>query len=141
METFLKQYSLEKLTTPGDDEAQDDGPALGNVGRCLQMLERHDEALVCLKKSARAVERDNGRTRATNRGWARQWIGESLNATGAFDLAFAFFMDGARIVDTTSPSRTEMLTKMAEKLETEENMRSLTHQDYEARVHAWIRSK
>lgn len=140
MSSFLKQYSLENLVDPNNDEAKEDGPALGNIGRCLQMLGQHQEALVCLKKSARAVENDNGRTRATNRAWARQWIGETLALTGAADLAFAFFRDGARIVESTCPSRSDALLEKASKLDTEENMEALSESDFEARVQAWIRA-
>ncbi|TNB48052.1 hypothetical protein FF124_10755 [Martelella lutilitoris] len=138
---FCKQHSLEELIDPASETAKDDGPLLGNVGRCLQLMGRHEEALVCLRKSAIAVEGDNGKSRANNRGWAREWIGNSLAETGAIDLAYAFYRDGAEILKSTSPHRARKMLLAADALPTEEKMDKLHQFELENRVRAWLRTK
>ena len=53
---FLGSWKVEDLI--GADGVPTDGPMYGNVGRCLQMMNRLDDALACYRRSMSALEND-----------------------------------------------------------------------------------
>ena len=73
---FLQGEKIETLVS-GNVDAARKGPFYGNIGRCLQLLERYEDALVCLKASAYLLETEHDYSNILlNRGWAAMWIGE-----------------------------------------------------------------
>lgn len=116
---FLKGHDLEELTDPESNVAQDDGPTLGNVGRCLHLMGDFKGALNCYRKSIRALQTDGTSDRVGNRAYARQWIGEVLEHEGEYRLAAAFLQDAVNILGKSSPIRTTGLLQSINKLKTQ----------------------
>lgn len=116
---FLKNHDLADFTNDKSNVALDDGPMLGNVGRCLHLIKKFDEALVCYKKSIRALLRDETSIQLGNRAYARQWIGEILEHQGHHKLAIAFYQDAIDMLGKSSPVRSARLLENLEKLKNE----------------------
>ena len=120
---FLDGQSIDEiLSATLDDQSQFGAPAFGNVGRCLQMLGDHGTALKFLKKSAKLLEEDENSSRLSNQAYARQWIGESLSATGQDELAAAFLADAEAILQTIAPSRARKIREITSSLQTPSQM-------------------
>jgi len=111
IEYFLKNNDLEKLLDPNDITAHDQGTTLGNVGRCLQKMGRPDDALICYKKSAKALEGETGSTRMDNQAYAREWIGEVLLELEQFELAYCFFITSDDLLSKFTPTRSKLVRK------------------------------
>jgi tetratricopeptide (TPR) repeat protein len=72
----------------------------------LQFLEKYDDALVCLKKSAYLLESNNDSSNILlNRGWAAMWIGEVQVKKLEFDQAYISFRSAAGKWKVVSPER------------------------------------
>src|SRR5262249_50919475 len=72
---FLKGEKLETVLDPDEFVASRGGEFYGNIGRCLQFNKRFDEALICLRKSAKILETTETDDAIMNRAWAASWIG------------------------------------------------------------------
>jgi tetratricopeptide (TPR) repeat protein len=104
MENFLIDCTLEDLLT-GAEGVTSNGSMYGNVGRCLQLLGRQDEALTCLKRSASILEHDTSLHSKSNRAYARRWIGQIFASLGDKQKAEAFFVDAIRVLGSSAPIR------------------------------------
>lgn len=116
LEYFLRNSELEKLLDPKSDHKIEDGPTLGNVGRCLQLQGRIDEALVCYKKSIRALLRDDDSMRLSNEAYACQWIAECLIEVSEERTALAFVTVAEDILVKISPTRARGLSGLKQKV-------------------------
>lgn len=137
---FLKKYSIEDLTNPKGIEGLDDGASLGNIGRCLQLQGKHEQALTCFKKSIVAIDKENTSSRKDNQGWARQWIAESLTHLGLNDLAYIFYKDAIRVLISTAPGRVNTIETILSSLDIEDNLDDLSEYEITRRINAWIKS-
>jgi tetratricopeptide (TPR) repeat protein len=109
MESFLKGSELSELFN-GSDQKDFDGPLYGNVGRCLQKLDRTEEALRCFKKSFKILERDSSLHSKSNRAYARKWVAEAMRDMGDAERAEAFLLDAIRLLGVSAPIRVRELT-------------------------------
>jgi tetratricopeptide (TPR) repeat protein len=82
-----------------------EGAMFGNVGRCLQFMNRLDDALACYKRSIMILEHDSSRHSKSNRAYARRWIAQILAQTGEIEKAEAFFVDAIRVLGPSAPLR------------------------------------
>ena len=112
---FLKDLELSDLTD-SNKPVIGNGPLYGNVGRCLQFLNRLNEALVCYKKSIVLLEKDTTLHSKLNRAYARQWIAEILIAQDEKNLAEAFLVDAIRVLGPSAPSRVRELCRKLDSL-------------------------
>lgn len=112
---FLKDIDLLDLTD-NEKPIVGNGPLYGNVGRCLQFLERNNEALTCLNKSLKLLENDTTLHSKSNRAYARKWIAEILEAQGKKQVAEAFLVDAIRVLGPSAPSRVRELCGKLDKL-------------------------
>lgn len=108
MEQFSKGYQLNDILS-GSGELSSDGPLLGNVGRCLQMLGNMQDALICYRKSMNILESDSSSHSKSNRAYARRWVGQVFAETRDDTKAEAFFVDAIRILGTSAPIRVREL--------------------------------
>jgi len=113
MSMFLQGRELSELTAP--QAADLNGPTYGNVGRCLQMLGRLSEALVCFKRAARILEPDSTSHSKSNRAYARRWIGQVYAELGEPEKAEAFFIDAIKVLGASAPIRVRELYSEAVK--------------------------
>lgn len=104
IEFFRKDWAVLDIVN-GVDGIPDDGPMYGNVGRCLQMTGRNEEALKCYKRSYQLLENDASSQSKSNRAYARQWIGETFLSLDDATMAEAFFVDAIRILGSSAPVR------------------------------------
>jgi len=88
LQFFLRGRDLADVLACSIPEVDRDGPYFGNIGRCLQLMDRVDEALICLRKSAQILESEDGSL--VNRGHAALWVGEALERLARHELAYCF---------------------------------------------------
>lgn len=113
---FLGGETLEAVLTPAHFDNKRSGAFYGNIGRCLQMEGRYDDALVCLKKSARLLEAERNLHAPINRGWAAHWLGETLVLQGNSDLGYAAHRTAAAKWKNISPMRSQEAAGAAQNL-------------------------
>jgi tetratricopeptide (TPR) repeat protein len=114
---FLRGANLESVVDPNEIDRNLTGPFYGNIGRCLQFLNKFDDALVCLKKSAVLLETDHEQNHILlNRGWAAMWIGEVQIKKKDFDQAYIAFRSAAGKWKTVSPERAKLALRNADSI-------------------------
>jgi tetratricopeptide (TPR) repeat protein len=116
LEYFLRGEKLECVLSPQHFEKKRGGPYYGNIGRCLQLQGRLDEALVCLRKSAVILETEGAHNVLMNRGWAAQWLALILEQKGEVDAAYIAFRGAAASWSNGSPQRSRDAMLSAERL-------------------------
>lgn len=135
IEMFLKKHKLEELLDYEDRSVAGNGPMLGNVGRCLQLKNDHEGALICFHRSFSDIENANGATRATNRSWLREWVGRSLEAQEKLELASIFYQAARAQLGTAWPVRISILNELIKAIGIKEEPNNAT---LERKVKAWM---
>jgi tetratricopeptide (TPR) repeat protein len=113
---FLSGSTLSTVIDPDELDESRHGAFYGNIGRCLQFMDRADEALICYQKSALLVERSDSGEHAVNFGFARLWIGEVLLSKGQKRLALTFLEAARRRWQDVSPPLMRVVEALQEKL-------------------------
>ena len=119
IENFLEGESLETVVTPNERIQGKSAPFYGNIGRCLFLINRLEEALVCYVKSAQLLEESRNHSDRLNKGYIRYWIYELLILREEFDLAAAICRASVCIWNEASPPRADRAANMLEKLATD----------------------
>ena len=105
IESFLEGESLEAVVRPGERIKGKGAHFYGNVGRCLFLIDRLDEALVCYVKSAQLLEVSRTHSDRLNKGYIRSWIAELLLKQEKFELAAASYRAAVWMWIDSSPPR------------------------------------
>jgi len=116
LEYFLYGVSLEECLNENIDP-QRGGEYYGNVGRCLQMMGRLQEALFAYKKVAKLFEKNNAD--ALNQAYIRTWVAEIMQDLGRVEDALYFNIAAARKWDSVSPGKAAIIQARIEELATE----------------------
>ena len=116
IESFLEGESLEVVVTPGERIQGKGAPFYGNIGRCLFLTDRLDEALVCYIKSAQLLEESQNHSDRLNKGYIRYWIAELMIRREEFELAAASCRASVCVWNDTSPPRAARAANMLETL-------------------------
>ena len=119
IQSFLDGESLETVVTRGRRIQGKEAPFYGNIGRCLFLGGRLEEALVCYVKSAQLLEDSHSQSDRLNKGYIRLWIGELLVQQGKVELAAASYRAAACIWKESSPPRSGEAQDRLETLVTE----------------------
>ena len=119
LESFLAGESLEAVVTPGERIPGKEAAFFGNIGRCLFLTNRMDEALVCYVKSAQLLEESRTHDDHHNKGYIRSWIAELLVQQEKFELAAASYRAAECIWNDSSPPRAAQAKHKLEKLVTD----------------------
>ena len=120
LEVFLDGEAVERVVKPGERIADKGAHFYGNIGRCLFVSGRTEEALACYVKSAQVLEEGRTRTDALNRGYIRGWIAELMTARGEVGLAAAFYRAAACMwMETAPPREVEVTAKLTELVQAE----------------------
>ena len=118
--SFLEGAALEAVVKPNEQIPDKNAPFYGNIGRCLFLMRRLDEALICYVKSAQLLEgSQNSEELFLNKGYIRSWIAELLAQQEEFDLAAASYRAAMYIWDDSSPPRAAQAKDKLETLVTE----------------------
>ena len=105
IEMFREDEPLDVVIRKGDRIEGKDAPFYGNIGRCLFLVDRLDDALICYIKSAQLLEEGRSHQDLINKGYIRLWIGELLARQGRFDVGAASFRAAVCIWADSSPPR------------------------------------
>ena len=105
IESFLDGESLESVVKPGEWIQGKEAPFYGNIGRCLFLIGRLDEALICYVKSAQLLEDSRSHSDRLNKGYIRNWIAELLVQQDKFELAAASYRAAVCVWNDCSPPR------------------------------------
>ena len=116
LEYFINGEPLESFLDPASKVSIDNGPQQGNIGRCLQLMGNTEGALVCYKKSIKALEYCNDSGRLSNFAYARMWIAEVLYEKKEYQTALAFAMSAEAILARISPSRAQRAGDLKQKI-------------------------
>ena len=119
IKSFLEGESLEAVVTTGERIAGKGAHFYGNIGRCLFMTSRLNEALVCYVKSAQLLEESRTHSDRPNKGYIRYWIAELLMRQEEFELAAASYRAAVCIWEDSSPPRAAQAKDELEALVTE----------------------
>ena len=105
LESFLDGESLDVVVSL--EQQIEDRPAhfYGNIGRCLHLMDRFDEALVCYTKSAQLLEGGRDYVDRLNKGYVRYWLAEVFVKRGQLDLAAAAYRAAVCLWKDCSPPR------------------------------------
>lgn len=117
-----------------------DGALVGNVGRCLQLMGRMDDALACYRQSMMILERDGSVHSQSNRAYARRWVGQIFANLGDFTKAEAFLRDAIRVLGASAPVRVRELFAEVEKFR-QDSSPVLTEKAATQIVDSWMRSQ
>ena len=102
---FLDGESLETLITPGERIQGKDADFYGNIGRCLFLSDRTNEAIVCYVKSAQLLEEGRTYLDRLNRGYIRYWIAELMVRKEEFELGASMYRAAILMWEECSPPR------------------------------------
>ena len=103
IESFLDGESLEVVVKSGEWIEGKVADFYGNIGRCLFLNGRLDDALVCYVKSAQLLERSHAYRARLNKGYIRYWIAELMVKQERFDLAAASYRAAMCMWEDSSP--------------------------------------
>ena len=115
IKSFLEGESLEAVVTTGERIEGQGAAFYGNIGRCLFLTSRLNEALVCYVKSAQLIEESHDHWARLNKGYIRDWIAELLVQQEEFELAAASYRAAVCSWEDSSPPRA---TQVKDKLKT-----------------------
>ena len=145
IESFLEGESLDSVVKPGERIQDKEAPFYGNIGRCLFLTGRLDEALICYVKSAQLLEDSRSHSDHLNKGYIRDWIAELLVQQDKFDLAAASYRAAVCIWNNCSPPRAAEAKDKLEALVTEhpELRTYLDEEDWKAEemYRGWLNSQ
>lgn len=102
---FLEGESLQTVARPGEKVEGKNEAFYGNIGRCLFLMGRLEQAEVCYVKSAELLEASGAFSDRQNKGYIRIWIAELLLQQESFTLAAAVFRAAECMWEECSPPR------------------------------------
>ena len=129
MKYFLLTNELSKIINPEYLPTKDNGTTYGNVGKCLQLQDKLDDALICYYKSFYFIHTYDNYQRLINLGYASFWIAEILMEKNK-EQSYYFFKFAQ---ESWSKSSNVLLNQNQDKLKilTENSTsKSINSQDY-----------
>lgn len=108
IEYFRNNFSIADIIA-GKPEVGSSPSMYGNVGRCLHLMEKFDDALSCYRKSLKMLEMESSSTTKSNRAYGRRWVGQIFAKRGDTEKAEAFLMDAIRTLGSSAPIRVREL--------------------------------
>ncbi|MGB6539452.1 MAG: hypothetical protein WBF03_01080 [Xanthobacteraceae bacterium] len=136
---FLHGRKLEEVIDVDELDEGRGGSYYGNIGRCLHFMGQIDPALVCYRKSAILLEKDQTINHTENKAFARKWIGELLVTKDEFCVAKIFLEASRSKWEIVSPRRIEEVDRLLNSIrEKTSDCKSLVQEDVERYCIAWI---
>ena len=105
LEGFLDGESLDAVTSLGQRIEDRGAEFFGNIGRCLYLMDRLDDALVCYTKSAQLLEASRDHRGRLNKGYIRLWLAELFLKRGQHELAAGTYRAAVCMWRDCSPPR------------------------------------
>jgi len=105
---FLGGLKLQDILSKDVNLEKKESSFFGNIGRCLQIKEQLDNALICLVKSAFILKNNHRSIDILNRGYAALWIGEILEKQGDFPNAYLCYRQSKIIWTKRAPIKNKV---------------------------------
>jgi tetratricopeptide (TPR) repeat protein len=105
LQYFLMSYSINEILENKENGLANSPTNLGNIGRCLQMQNKFEQALLFFIKSALILEKSYDINSTLNRGYAAFWIGEIYEKQRNFDKAYIAYRQSYNIWSKRAPLR------------------------------------
>ncbi|GIQ77824.1 hypothetical protein BraRD5C2_62740 [Bradyrhizobium sp. RD5-C2] len=138
---FLNGISVDEILDPDEFDESKGESFYGNTGRCLHLMGKIDEALVCYRKSALVLHR-SPRGHAENKAFVRNWIGELLIAKGEFCNAKTFLEAAEAIWNLVAPTRARAVKEKLEEITPlTRDCAQISALDAERYVVAWVNDR
>ena len=116
LEFFLDGESLEAVAAPGKRIEGKEAHFYGNIGRCLFLDDRVDQAVACYVKSAQLLEDARAPSNRLQRGYIRNWIAELLTRKLKFEQAAAIYRAAVCMWEESSPPRAQQAEEKLKEL-------------------------
>lgn len=100
---FLEGNTIENVLSMDIKKVEKNAPFFGNIGRCLHLQGKLDEALSCVVKSALLLEKGSSALEILNQGYAALWIGEILEKKDDDVNAIIFYRQAEMIWSERAP--------------------------------------
>ncbi|MEA5427557.1 SIR2 family protein [Arcicella lustrica] len=111
LDYFLQNESLDKVINRDQINFEFSSQLYGNVGKCLELIGRYDDALYCYCISFKKLLNENYDDSTLNNGYASFWIAEILFRYKKFKDGFYFLKYAEICWEKTSPPRLKLLKK------------------------------
>lgn len=108
---FLHNENLDEILNRNSVKFEHDGQFYGNIGKCLELLYRYDDALFCYSLSLKILLKENDLNSRVNTGYASYWIAETLFKNKKNKEGFYFLKYAEVCWEKTSPPRLKPLKK------------------------------
>lgn len=109
---FLQNESLEVVLDKSKINKELSGNFYGNVGKCLEILEKDENSLFCYCVSLRLLLREDSVNSILNIGYACSWIGQLLIKSDRNDEGLYFLKFAMNSWEATSPPRYDAIKKI-----------------------------
>ncbi len=130
---------MEEVTDVDELDENHKGSYYGNIGRCLQLMGQIDPALICYRKSAILLEKDQNLNHTENKAFVREWIGELLIDKSQFCLAKTFLEASRLKWEVVSPPRTVEIDRILDTIRDKtSDCNLLMGEDIERFCIAWV---
>lgn len=136
---FLRGRKLDEVIDVDELDEDRGGAYYGNIGRCLHLMGQVDPALICYRKSAILIEKDQKVNNTENKAFARKWIGELLVVRGQYCVAKTFFEASRQKWEVVSPLRIAEIDRLLNSIRDKtSDCAALKGEDVERYCIAWI---
>ena len=116
IEIFLDGELLEEVVSGDHTIERKGGQFYGNIGRCLFLNGKLDDALKCYVNSAKLLQKNREHMDYLNRGYIRRWIAELLSNQNEEELAASFYRAAIYVWEESSPPRAREVNEELEEL-------------------------
>jgi hypothetical protein len=117
LEYFLMNNSIEDVLDYRNRDDDRGGHFYGNIGKCLEYLDRNDDALFCYFISLEILEKEKHSDSDLNLSYAYSWISEILFKKGLVLESIYFLKLGIFYCKKISPPRVKMLSERLQKIQ------------------------
>ncbi|SCX32244.1 putative ATPase [Agrobacterium sp. DSM 25558] len=135
---FLKTHELDHLLTKEGILTVDEPTTIGNIGRCLQMMGRNDDAIICFQRSAQLLQDNVSTHRLSNLAYAYHWLAQALTTTGDEQSGYCFFVEAEELAAKFSPGRLLSISQDKDKFFPADKIPSISNREIRRQVKTWL---
>jgi len=128
---FTNGESIDMLYANLDTADTEMGSYYGNIGRCLWLLDKKDQAIEFYKKSFKCLKDEMYANSQINRGYACSWLAESFLEQNQLVDSYCFFRLALKYWQTVSPLKKIDLEKQYARKFKSINPKVLNYSDWE----------
>ncbi|MGL5527974.1 MAG: SIR2 family protein [Plesiomonas shigelloides] len=127
---FKGSNDLVEILNPELISDLNDGPMIGNIGKCMQLKGETQNALICYAKSFHYLFKSDAHNRLINLGYASFWLADLLISLGNTEPAYYFYRYAFESWSTSSPFLCNKNRSTQSKYESSSTYKSIFSQEY-----------